>query len=253
MRFRRPSRPDRLRHDRDTWLRHELVAKLLEGVVGPVLDVGGLPGRLTYPLRGVELVTANLEPPADVVFDGRRLPFDDNSFDAATSIDVLEHMAWNERTGHLGELLRVARRRVVLCCPVGHPGAGDADRQQAEWFARLSGRRERFLDEHAAKGLPTQPELEALAADASPAWDLTLWFHGDRRETRQWFRLGALSHHRRRPADRLRYAGLWLVTPIDRHLRAESRPHDNRAYLVVNRRRVPGGAHSAIPDAGVAR
>ncbi|MEY2431395.1 MAG: hypothetical protein QOC92_1120 [Acidimicrobiaceae bacterium] len=206
---------------------------MLEGVTGPVLDVGGLPGRLQGPVPGVKVVTANIEPPAEVVFDGRRLPFDDDSFDAATSIDVLEHLTPSERSGHLGELLRVARRRVVLCCPVGHPGAEATDRQQAEWFARLSGRRERYLDEHAANGLPFQAELDALAAEAPPAWNLTLWFHGDRRGTVRWFRLGALSHYRRRPGDRLRYAWLWLRTPIDRDLRAESGPHDNRAYLVA--------------------
>jgi hypothetical protein len=227
----------RFRHGRDTWLRHEIVAGLLEGIDGPILDVGGLPNRLADQLGGAEVVTANLAPPADVIFDGRRLPFDDRAYEAAASVDVLEHVAPDARLGHVLEVLRVARSRAVLCCPLAPPAGAMTERQLADWHERVSGVREAYLEEHADNGLPSEAEVRALSAQLPEEWEVDVHFNGDGQAELELFRLETLAHFRHRPADRLRYAWHRLRTPVDTKLRTEAGPHDTRVYLVCRRAR----------------
>jgi ubiquinone/menaquinone biosynthesis C-methylase UbiE len=117
------------------WLAHELservfypirFARLTEHLApylagaGTVLDVGASCGRLGRLLAkqtgadflGVDVV---LQPRAEIEvrpYDGRALPFADESFDAVLLADVLHHCADPERT--LAEARRVARRFVVV-------------------------------------------------------------------------------------------------------------------------------------------
>jgi SAM-dependent methyltransferase len=224
-------RPRRLREDHDTWRRHATAARLLGEDVRRVLDVGGVPGRLAAHLPGAEVVTANPTPPADVVYDGRRLPVDDGAFDAATSLDVLEHVPSGARAAHLAEVVRVARVRAVLCCPLGTPAHAAAERDLADWYATLAGAREPFLEEHLANALPTEDELRALAAPVAGE----LAFQGDFREANALFRAQALAGVRGRAADRARFAWLRLRAPRDTRLRPDAGPHTNRAFVLVRR------------------
>jgi hypothetical protein len=222
---------ERLRPDRDTWLRHELAAGLLAPAPGArVVDVGGIPGRLSAFLPGCQVVAVNVEAPADVLFDGVRLPFTDGEFECGASLDVLEHLAPSARPPHVDELLRVTRRRAVLCCPLGTPEHVAAEALLADWHAELGGARDRFLDEHREHGLPTEPELRTLSRDASAQ----LMFHGDVRTEDRLFRLQALAHFRRRPSDRLRLHGARATTPVDRRLCSTADRFTNRAYLVAD-------------------
>lgn len=224
-------RAARLSPARDTDVRHQLVGRLLDLRAGTrMLDVGGVPGRLAPVLTGIEVVTANVAEPADVVFDGRCLPFEDASFDAATSIDVLEHLALGARRGHVDELLRVAASRVVLCCPLGTPEHIAAERELAEWYAALSGARAPFLDEHVENGLPTEDELRALVTER-PGVEAHVLFHGDFAVNAQLFRLEALAHFRRRPADRMRFLWRRLATPLDGSLYETCVASCNRAFV----------------------
>jgi SAM-dependent methyltransferase len=224
-------RPRRLREDHDTWQRHAIVARLLGPDARRVLDAGGVPGRLAAHLPGVEVVTANPTPPADVVYDGARLPFADGAFDAVTSLDVLEHIPRAERPPHVAEVLRVARALAVLCCPLGTPEHVAAEREMAEWYAELAGEPHPFLDEHVARGLPTESELHELAA----GHNASLAFHGDFRATMAVFRAEALAAYRGRPADRARFAWRRLTAPRDLGLRERAGPYANRAFVVVKR------------------
>lgn len=198
----------------DTWERHALAAGLA-GFPGSLLDVGGA-GLVRRFLPGTEVTTANVEPPADVVLTGAELPFADGSFDAVTSIDVLEHLPPVERAVHVAELRRVARRRVVLTTPLGTPEHVEAERELAEWHEAVTGRRHRYLDEHLRLGLPTLEELRELAGDGE------LFFHGDFRRAAELFRLGV----RRRPLDLARLA----LARADRNLAVTPTPLTNRAF-----------------------
>lgn len=160
----------------DTWERHAVAARLLADVAD-VLDVGGTPGTLAGALPGRSVTTANLVPPADIVWDGGPLPFPARSFDGVASLDVLEHLPRNARAAHLDELVRVARRRVVVCCPLGSPGHTASER------ALAARRRMPFLLEQLDLGLPTEEELRELAERLGASRKLL--FHGDYRRARR--------------------------------------------------------------------
>lgn len=157
----------------DTWQRHSIVARLCQGM-NNVLDAGGVSGGLAAFMPGASVIAANVDNTGDIRYDGRRLPLADNSFDAATSLDVLEHVERSHRRQHLSELVRVARQLVILCTPLGTPDHVEAERHLAEWFLATTGSRHRFLEEHLGRGLATVEELRDLAGTTSFAF--TLWF-----------------------------------------------------------------------------
>jgi SAM-dependent methyltransferase len=211
----------------DTAERHCVVSELL-GVQQTVLDVGGRPGELARFLPGTRVVTANVDPPADVRYEGAELPFADGSFDAVTSIDVLEHLPADARRAHVEELVRVARSRVVLCCPLGTPAHVEAERELAARYPHP------FLEQHLAYGLPAEDELRSLASGLELAFEL--WFHGDFRVANEQF---ALSREARRfrPWAVFDYAVQRSRWKPNLALSAESDPFTNRVFLVGSRTR----------------
>ena len=209
-----------LRLARDTWERHVLVAEAVEAPA-TVLDVGGRPGELAALLRDCRITALNVDEPADVVSAGERLPFEDESFDVVTSLDVLEHLPADRRRGHLEELTRVARRQVIACCPLGTDAHVAAERELSEWYVSVSGHPHRFLEEHLRHGLPTEEELRGLVHDLPFVFELS--FHGDFRRTNSVFRASV-----RRQL--FRY-GLEAVRPVDTTLAPVADQHTNRVFL----------------------
>lgn len=214
----------------DTWSRHLIASRLL-GVVTAVLDVGGVHGLLQLFLPTTRITTVNVERPADVLYPGGRLPFGDSSFDAVTSLDVLEHVEREHRLDHLVELARVAGRTVVLSCPLGTQEHSRSELELARWFRTRTGTSHRFLDEHLANGLPTESELRDLAEDAR--LDARLLFHGDFRSTNRMFALGVRARHQRRPDLVARYIRARLFDRSLGELTTSPLPWTNRMFLVA--------------------
>lgn len=232
---RRPGLRVRFREDFDTWERHAIVGRLV-GEADRVLDVGGVPGRLAPQLFAREILAINVEDhfeePPDVVYDGQTLPFQDDSFDVATSLDVLEHIDRADRARHVRELARVARTQVVLCCPLGSDAHSRAEQELADWYAELSSRRHPYLDEHVGHGLPTVDDFRMLADAVRPKFEVTLWFHGDFRRSVGLFRGQALAHFRHRPLDRARFAFRRLTSAHSEKLTDTPGEWTNRVFLV---------------------
>jgi len=222
-------RLNRLRMAPDTWQRHQIVSELV-GSPGTLLDVGGVAGELSAFLPGTKVVTANVDGPADLHFDGAALPFPDRSFEAATSLDVLEHIPRESRQQHLRELVRVSRRTVVICCPLGTPAHVEAERGLSEWHRSVTGSGHRFLDEHLERGLPTEKELRILAEESELPWELR--FQGDFRDANDLFALSVLARMWPRPLTILRYARARLFAGRSTELVSCSQPETNRAYLI---------------------
>ena len=169
----------------DTRERHTIVGQL-SGTPQTVLDAGGVPGLLSRHLpRRTRIVTANVEPPADLLVQGVKLPVEDASFDLVTSVDVLEHIPPDDRPAFIGELVRAAKRRVVLCCPFGSPEHQAAEAELLVWFERVTGERHQWLAEHVQNGLPTDDELRAAFAPwtTRPGTDIEFSYHGDFRRS----------------------------------------------------------------------
>ncbi len=206
----------------DTYERHTVVSRLV-GASRTVLDVGGRRGELALFLRNAEVTAVNVDEPADVLFDGSALPFPDGSFDAVTSIDVLEHLPRERRKAHLVELVRVARSRVVACCPLGTPAHVEAERDLARRYPHP------FLKEHLANRLPTEEGLRELVSSLPLRFELR--FHGDFRVANELFALG-MEARALRPRAVLAYATRRARWQPNVALDAESTPFTNRLFLL---------------------
>jgi len=212
----------------DTWERHEIVRRLV-GDSATVLDIGGVAGELEAFLSRSRVTTLNVGvEEADLHYDGIRVPFADNAFRAAVSLDVLEHIPPPRRALHVAELTRVASTGVVLCCPLGTPNHIAAEEELAQWHREIAGRPHRFLEEHLETGLPTQPELRELATSSR----LELRFQGDFRRVGELFRLAVLAREERSPAAVARYVRARLRRRRPPDLEQESTAVTNRAFLI---------------------
>jgi len=161
------------------WLRYEQVVKGLEafGIAGlhTLVEVSSGRGGIGWVLRKAELQTCLVDRSAELLLDARggkawrvcadasHLPFADNSFDAAISLDTVEHLPRELRAPFLGELKRIARRAVVVTCPIQ---SADGEYQARNFDLRLQGEithrkgvQPEWLEEHIARGHPTREEL----------------------------------------------------------------------------------------------
>lgn len=164
----------RARWQPDKWERLTRVAALVGEGPRSILDVGGRAREMSFLLRSANVISVNVEPPADVISDpGADLPFPSRSFDCVTSTDVIEHVDADLRPGHIAELLRVARDRVVICCPAGSPEKDAAERRLADRLRADLGLRLPFLEEHLAYGLPREGDLRGMVAAGSPQARIT--------------------------------------------------------------------------------
>jgi hypothetical protein len=215
----------------DKWERLSTVASLV-GPAGTVLDVGGRGQELAGLLPASDVTTVNLEEPADVVVRPGPLPFYDSSVDVVTSTDVLEHVPPEDRAPHLAELVRVARRRVVVCFPCGSPEKDAAEQAMARQLTDY-GTGFDFLDEHLEHGLPRPSGVREILAAADPAARVTVWLQNGIEE-RDAVLLDALrARYRRDPRALLRFARAWVRRPQP-ELTEQQDPTSNRAYVVVD-------------------
>jgi hypothetical protein len=94
------------------------------------------------------------------------LPFRDDAFDVAVSIDALEHVPPEFRAGAVSELLRIACKAVILSVPSG-PGAMAQDVWlDALWRRKHGGQPLGFLEEHVRYRVPGQEEIRVWIDEA---------------------------------------------------------------------------------------
>ena len=152
----------------DTYERHHWTVKLL-GRTRPgetVLDVGGERMLARFAPR-LAVRDVNVTGP-DAAAGGTE-SLADRSFDYAVSLDTLEHLPRPERERHLRELIRVARRRVVFCAPIGQP---EQEKFQRALLAAgtLDPASLQYLREHLEFGLPTPEEIEVMLPGVRIDW-----------------------------------------------------------------------------------
>lgn len=148
-------------------VRYEPVVRLVREAGGEtVLEVGsgdeGLAKWLADERRvtAVDLAFERASGRGDrLVADARELPYGDATFDVVVALDMLEHVTADDRPRVLTELVRTARRRLIVGCPTG-AAALEVDKR----LARMLDRRGEsyagsWLAEHLANGFPESFEL----------------------------------------------------------------------------------------------
>ena len=131
-----------------------------------LLDVGsgefGLATYLTedYDFTGTDLTFGNKRGKIKLVkASAEKLPFKKNSFDAAVSVDMLEHLSPDIRGRAVYEMMRVAREKVYLSFPRGRL-AGLADGILSKYYKITHKSSMDYLDEHERNGLPQERSIE---------------------------------------------------------------------------------------------
>lgn len=135
----------------------ELVGLIRDGRRLRVLDVGGHPGFISVFLPEDDTFVLDTLPPEGLNYvqgDGARLPFKDDSFDLVVSIDTLEHIPSDQRSGFLEEQLRTSRNYVLLAAPFEDENISLAEQIVNEFFIKKIGHPNESLEEHFANGLP---------------------------------------------------------------------------------------------------
>jgi SAM-dependent methyltransferase len=106
-----------------------------------------------------------------VVASAERLPFEDGAFDVAVSVDMLEHLPEELRRPSLAELFRVARRGVIVACPMGEP-ARRIDQRLARLYRRRGADLPDWLREHLEQ--ERYPTRELVEAAVPSGWEVSL-------------------------------------------------------------------------------
>jgi Methyltransferase domain len=217
----------------DMWDRLLLVAQCV-GPATSVLDVGGRGHQLARFMPGATLLTANIEPPADVIVDPRTLPFADAEFDVVTSCDVIEHMPAERRADHIAELARVARRRLVLCCPYGSPEKNAAEQEIADTVMRDLGRTFPYLEEHIKYGFPSEEEVVAMVRAATPNGGVRCLYYGDYPSGNAMLLDGVRARYGYDPRALVRFVGNAYVRPRRPTLDVTAGPTTARLYVIAD-------------------
>lgn len=147
-----------------------------------MLDIGS-GGRSPLTSLGVHVISLDLyaKKGVDVVADARWLPFRSLSFECVVSVDCVEHIPKESRTKALLEMIRIAKRKVVIHTPV-HDGKLFLARVYDELFLylhrKILNRNELWTIEHLRAKHPSPTDFPSLGFTISGVNNVYVWlFH----------------------------------------------------------------------------
>lgn len=131
-----------------------------------ILEIGsgarGITPYIPFNIVGADVsfedpIVGKLRP---VYLKGTKLPFSDKSYDCVICVDMLEHVANDERQSVIEEMLRVTKKRLFIAVPCGK-SSEEQDKELDILYRKERGEPYRFLTEHVENGLPTKDDIEA--------------------------------------------------------------------------------------------
>ena len=134
------------------------------GISPSVLDVGsgglGIAPYIGYSVTGVDL---RFRPPYHsrlqrIKASAANLPFADSSFDAVISVDTFEHMSLTDREKAIREMVRTARKLVIIAVPCGKESYRQ-DKELHRFYRKKFKKKYRFFEEQLKLGLPEESEM----------------------------------------------------------------------------------------------
>ena len=136
-----------------------------------VLEVGKGNGTLSDYLKklGYSVTTcdfdANLNP--DVVADVRKLPLTDNSYEAVTAFEILEHLPFEDFPKALAELKRVSSKHVIISLPYKSTGF--------EFVLKFPGVRTLFKKSFLNLFIRIPLKFGGIEVSGQHYWEIDLW------------------------------------------------------------------------------
>ncbi|MEK7111176.1 MAG: hypothetical protein AAB856_01135 [Patescibacteria group bacterium] len=150
----------------DVFIRHWLVANEIKktGLDQKVLDVGGSLGEMRKFLPGVKIVTTDVVPGADILYDGKKLPFKKGEYAFVVSIDTLEHIPSGRRLDLIGQMTDIAKRKLILIAPFASIQHEKYEKKLVEKYNLIKSAVPSYLLEHRKYGLVTTAQLNDVSS-----------------------------------------------------------------------------------------
>jgi len=161
----------------DLYQRYRLAAEALDRLRVPdetfeVLEVGGHPGYSRKFLAQDRIIVTDILSSGndlDMVSSAESLPFPDHSFPVTLAVDVLEHVAPDQRAEAVSEMARVSSEAVLIAAPFEYGLARSAEKLVFDFIKEWLGYEHKYLKEHLEHPAPglveTESELVRLGFD----------------------------------------------------------------------------------------
>ena len=152
----------------DTTLRYLPVVNFLKGngfIGAKILEVGsgshGLTQYFPAPITGVDIRFDKFKNPflLKVRASATSLPFRNNNFDLVVAVDVLEHIDRDKRRQVLHEMVRIAKKFIIINSPVGREAYLQDKKLQAKHLENFE-REHPSLREHLKSGPVIEEEVK---------------------------------------------------------------------------------------------
>jgi len=99
------------------------------------------------------------------------MPFEDEAFDIVVCVDVVQRLAPQDRVKAIAELIRVARRKIIISCPCGSIST-IGERNLAGLFKKFGVSIPPWLADHITNGLPEVEDMMEVIFNAGLQFSL---------------------------------------------------------------------------------